>query len=236
MKMGKRMFAAVLAFGLMLSSPLASMAAEPEAYSYTVSFSAGNHGVFENGTDKLVHKDLLAGTQLFFTAQTAVKVDENSKYYVKGVRLSGRDNSQAEMAALTINVSKDADYVVVYGIKGNQVSYTVKYQDASGRKLAEDDVFYGNVGDKPVVAYRYIAGYRPKALGLTKTLSGNEAENVFTFVYTEAEEGSGGTIYEDGGTTIVYVDRYVPGTGGGAGAGGQAAVEEGAGQGTGEDA
>ena len=34
-----------------------------------------------------------------------------------------------------------------------------------------------------MVAYHYIEGYQPQAYNLTKTLSKNEAENVFTFVY-----------------------------------------------------
>lgn len=33
-----------------------------------------------------------------------------------------------------------------------------------------------------MVAYHYIEGYQPQAYNLTKTLSKNEAENVFTFV------------------------------------------------------
>lgn len=237
MKMWKKIMTAVLAGSLMLGISMVSMAAEPEGYKYTVNFSAGNHGTFENGTDEIIQKDLPAGSTVSFTAQTAVTLEENSKYYVKGVRLSGRDNADV-MATLTIDkVEKDEAYVVVYGIKGNQVSYTVKYQDAKGKELAPDEVFYGNVGDKPVVAYKYISGYRPKALGLTKTLSENEAENVFIFEYTGAAEGSGGTKYVDGPTTIIYNDRYVPGTGG-AGAGGQANDEEDegtAGQGTGEE-
>ena len=81
----------------------------------------------------------------------------------------------------------DADYVVAYGIKGNQVAYTVQYQDEDGNTLAESQTFYGNVGDKPVVAYRYIENFVPQALALTKTLSENEADNVFTFTYAPGE-------------------------------------------------
>ncbi len=209
----KQMLVTVLAVVLMLGSTMQVMAAEPQKYPYQIRFFAGNHGTFENGTAEIVNKDIPAGASLSFTAQTAVTLEENSKYYVKGVRLSGRDNADV-MASLTIDrVEKDADYVVVYGVRGNQVNYTVKYQDAKGKELAPDDVFYGNVGDKPVVAYKYISGYRPQALGMTKTLSENEAENVFTFVYVKAATGGGGTTYVDGPTTIIYQDRYVPGAG-----------------------
>ena len=78
------------------------------------------------------------------------------------------------------------DYVVAYGIKGDMLAYTVNYQDANGKTLADSQTFYGNAGDKPVVAYKYIENYIPQALALTKTLSDNESENVFTFTYTPA--------------------------------------------------
>ena len=48
----------------------------------------------------------------------------DEKYYVKGIRLAGRDNNT--VSATTFRVTGDADYVVAYGIKGNLVSYTVK--------------------------------------------------------------------------------------------------------------
>lgn len=39
-----------------------------------------------------------------------------------------------------------------------------------------------------MVAYHYIEGYQPQAYNLIKTLSKNEAENVFTFVYEPVPE------------------------------------------------
>ena len=105
--------------------------------------------------------------------------------------------------------------MVAYGIRGDMVAYTVNYQDADGNELAPSQQFYGNVGDKPVVAYRYIDGYVPQAAALTKTLSSNEAENVFTFVY---EEGESGTVVQTPGTaggvtTVVETVTVTEGTG-----------------------
>ena len=37
----------------------------------------------------------------------------------------------------------DLDYVVVYGVKGNQVAYTIRYVDENGQQLSEDTVFNG---------------------------------------------------------------------------------------------
>ena len=116
---------------------------------------------------------------------------------------SGRDNSEA-LAAPAFRVNGDADYVVAYGIKGDMVAYTVNYEDEQGNKLAESQTFYGNVGDKPVVAYRYIENYVPQALALTKTLSDNEAENVFTFKYAP---GATNRVVE----TVNHVTVVIPG-------------------------
>jgi len=236
MKILNKFFTAVLVLGFVLSIPFETYAAqvtEVRPYTYTVRFLSGNHGTFADGSDAYVHSGIQAGDSVQFTAQNAVKLDADSKYYVKGVRLAGRDNSEAELAQLTVKVNKDEDYVVVYGIKGNQVSYTVNYVDTDGKKLADSDVFYGNIGDKPVIAYKYIEGYVPQVYGFTKTLSENEADNVFTFVYDESASGvSGG-----GGTTIVYVDKVITVItgGGGAGAGGGTAGQESTeGEGSGE--
>lgn len=74
------------------------------------------------------------------------------------------------------------------------------------------------------MAYRYIENYVPQALALTKTLSANEAENVFTFVYTRGEAG---IITIPGSDTTNVVTVVVPGVtrvnGGGANAGGNGA-------------
>ena len=67
-----------------------------------------------------------------------VTLNNSDKYYVKGLRKSGRDNSETdelEASRYSVTVKGDADYVVAYGIKGNQVAYTVNYQDADGKEL-----------------------------------------------------------------------------------------------------
>ena len=38
-------------------------------------------------------------------------------------------------------------------------SYTVNYVDENGNELAPSRTYYGNVGDRPVVAYLYMDGY-----------------------------------------------------------------------------
>lgn len=225
----KKLLAAVLTAGLLLS--LSAVTVLAEEYTYRVTIDGGNQGVLagmaglevksasanvslENG--KIVIENLKANDVISFDAQKgAVSMNDDSKYYIQGIRRSGRDTE--EMAASSFRVTEDSDYVIAYGIKGNLVSYIVRYQDEDGNELAPSQTYYGNIGDKPVVANIYIDGYSPKALALTKTLSANEAENVFTFEYAEGEtqviETPGETVtetviqYIDGGTTTAPTDQ-----------------------------
>lgn len=195
-------------------SSVSALAAEGDAYTYKVTLSAGNKGTIAG--DSVVTGLKYGDTVSFDLSQVKVTDD---KYYVKGVRLSGRDNEEA-LAAPAFTVDGDADYVVAYGIKGNQVAYTVNYQDADGNSLSESNTFYGNVGDKPVVAYRYIEHYVPEVLALTKTLSDNAAENVFTFVYNPEETD---VINETTTITTVVTGRRPGAAGNGVGNGNVAA-------------
>lgn len=215
MKKWKRLLVSLLTVSMTLgASTMSVMADDTTPYTYKVTLSAGNKGTI-NGQSKIEVSDIAYGSRFSFdnTALYNIQVTDD-RYYVKGIRLSGHDNaSSKKLDAPGFIVTGDADYVVAYGIKGNMVAYTVNYQDASGNSLAESQTFYGNVGDKPVVAYRYVENYIPDALALTKTLSDNESENVFTFTYTP---GATDRIVE----TTTTVTTTVPGTATPAGAAG----------------
>lgn len=186
----------LLAFCFLLGSVPVSVKAED--YKYQVTIFSGKQGAFSgtaglvvkgadysvsNTADAIVIKDLNPGDTVSFEARSgAVALDKDSKYYVQGIRISGRDNNAA-VENSSFEVTGDQEYVVAYGIKGDQVAYTINYQDANGNKLADSQTFYGNVGDKPT----YIDGYTPEYRNLTKTLSANAAENVFTFNYLPYE-------------------------------------------------
>lgn len=179
----------LLAFCFLLGS--VPMSVKAEDYKYQVTIFSGKQGSFSgtaglvvkgadysvsNTADAIVIKDLNPGDTVSFEARSgAVALDKDSKYYVQGIRISGRDNNAA-VENSSFEVTGDQEYVVAYGIK-----------DANGNKLADSQTFYGNVGDKPVVAYTYIDGYTPEYRNLTKTLSANAAENVFTFNYLPYE-------------------------------------------------
>ena len=250
--------AVVLAVTLLILPGLNSMAAETRE-PYRATISAGLQGKFADGSDKKVFQ----GRFDFAPDNIIVNANEDgtpSKYYVKGIRISGREDLSYYAATHGEVLTEDKDYVVVYGIKGEQVEYTVKYVDKNGKELAPADTFTGNVGDKPVVACKYIAGYAPQAFKLTKTLVSDAGEgenpNVFKFVYVPSEINhyKNSTEYVDAGTNVIYVGGgtvVVPGgtaagggnasnvTGGGAGgnaegAGAEGEGAEGAGEGTSE--
>ena len=185
MRRWKKALASLLGGCLMLGMVSTGVsAAQAGTYTYTITLSAGNMGTI-SGQEKTVYTGAVYGESWASFDLSQVQVTDE-RYYVKGIRLSGRDNADA-LAAPAFRVTGDADYVVAYGVRGDQVAYTVQYQDEDGETLAASQTFYGNVGDKPVVAYRYVDGYIPQSLALTKTLSANEAENIFTFVYTQGD-------------------------------------------------
>lgn len=184
-----------------------------ESYTYTVTLYAGKQGEFsgtkgvqvdnhttgssyqieetEAGGGQIRITGLEYGDRVMVSAQSCVSLTEDSKYYVSGIRESGRDNNTVGSSAFLVD--SDREYVAAYGIKGNMVAYVVNYQDEEGNALAESQTFYGTVGDQPVVAFQYFENYQPQAYNLTKTLSDNEAENVFTFVYQRVS-GQTGTV------------------------------------------
>ena len=224
MKKWKRLLVSLLTVSMTLgASTMSVMADDTTQYTYKVTLSAGNKGTI-NGQNKIEQANIAPDSTVTFNLNDIQVTDD--KYYVKGIRLSGRDNASSELLNTPGFIVKgDADYVVAYGIKGNMVAYTVNYQDASGKSLAESQTFYGNVGDKPVVAYRYVENYIPDALALTKTLSNNESENVFTFTY---KPGATDRIVE----TTTTVTTTVPGTATPAGAAGTTGAAAGTGTGT----
>ncbi len=186
-----------------LTPVFAATGGNDQSYTYTVTVYSGKQGTFtstagiqvdNHSTGSAYHvlepnaaKDtvyitgLQYGDVVTIDAQACVKLGSDSRYYVGGVRQSGRDNQTVSESAF--KVVSDRDYVVAYGIKGNMVSYTVNYVDEEGNELLESQTYYGAVGDRPVVAFRYIEDYIPLTYNLTKTLSADETQNVFTFVY-----------------------------------------------------
>ncbi len=149
------------------------------AYEYTVTVSGGNQGTVTQESYSIEK----GGT---FTLDPGIVKINNDKYYLKGFHISGQETPVIQAGDIP-NISEDTHLVATYGIKSEMVKYTVKYVDGNGKSLADPKTFYGNVGDIPVVAYTHIMDYQPDYYNVEKTLSANEADNVFTFKYSEAE-------------------------------------------------
>lgn len=181
MKRLKKLFIMMMSLTVFLSLAYTQVC----AYGYKVTLYTGNQGTINSQNEMSIN---VSKGQMVSLDLSQIELPQDSKYYVKGIRLSGHD-SVDNLDPATFVVNGDLDYVVVYGVKGNQVAYTIRYVDENGKQLSEDSVLYGNVGDKPVVAYKYIDSYIPQAYALTKTLVENEKENVFTFIYKPGETG-----------------------------------------------
>ncbi len=171
-------------------------------YSYTVRIYTGNQGTITDSADvtvasknpsqvniaqdgtKIVITGLSYEDRVTYNAQKAVHMEATSKYYVRGFRLSGRDNGTIAKYASFV-VTESQDYVVAYGIKGELTQYTVTFTDGQGNTLAPSQTYYGNVGDQPVMAYNYIEGYAPSARNISRELAADASKNVFEFVYTQ---------------------------------------------------
>ena len=152
--------------------------------------SASDEVSVSSNKDSVIIKGLRYNDQISFNPKSAVEIpdDSNDKYYVKGMRISGSNDVVSES---TFSVTKDNSYVVAYGV-GAVVPYTVKYLDGAGNALAQQNTFYGAIGDEVYVPYKYIDGYIPNALNLhTTSLKENDE---FVFTYTKASSG-GQTIY-----------------------------------------
>lgn len=215
MKERKKQKKGAAALGLSLALALASltpMSTEAASYTYTVRLYAGAQGTITS-TDivnvtsatasKSINSDgscleitnLQYGDEVYFNANVetngnpayiSLKADPEtgvSKYYVQGAKVSG-----AERNTGVEQVTEDKDYVVSYGVRGNMTYYRVNYVDQAGNTLFPSQQYSGKVGDFAVVAYRYVEGYQPYAYNLGKTLTANEADNVFDFVYTPLPE------------------------------------------------
>ena len=181
--------ACVLALGVQTATSEDAFADENKSYSYTVTLYAGN-GTIDGAASKSFGP-YGYGADCTIAWQTLNIQPDDDKYYVKGIRLAGHDGL-AESG--NIEVTQDLQYVVAYGMKKDQVAYTINYVDANGAQIADSETFYGNIGDKPVIAYRYIEGYQPtNAYNLTGTLKGNAEDNVFTFKYQAVQGSSAGT-------------------------------------------
>ena len=185
-------------------------------------------------TNQLIISGLGYNASVTFNIDSLIKIDNTeaeangTKYYVKGLRISGANDvlSTDSNKNLTLSVTGDESYVVAYGV-GATIPYTVRYVDKDDNQLLDDDTLYAAEGEIIFVPSRHISGYTPDAYFKTAS-KGLKKDTVFTFVYTKGEPTiiyneeivdvettetvDGGTDYDyeyqyvDGGTTVVTTD------------------------------
>ena len=234
--MMKRSFITLLSLLLAVLLAAAPVFAADEAYTYKVTVYAGQQGQFAGGKSEISF-DAQYGQLITIDISELGIETTNEKYYVKGLKEAGHDNDEGVTTgyqSLSFKVEEDVAYVVTYAVAGDLVKYSVRYVDEQGRQLLPASEFYGMEGDKPVVSHKYVEGYLPNAYNETKTLTANEADNVFTFVYHEvAAAGETVTVVVPAPSqpaspvrgVVVVPEQTAPANNGGANGGGQQAPE-----------
>lgn len=221
MKQMKRILSVAIMALLLLSFAAAAFAADRQ---YTVTLYAGDKGTFADGTTVKTFTKSYGEAVTLYNGPADVKLkDGNEKYYVMGVRIAGHEDLVSASAPVSVTVTRDEDYVIAYGVEGSDVAYTIKFVEAkTGKKLADDKTFYGNVGDNPVLAYQHINGYTPSYKNVAAPLQANAGSNVFTLEYVElvvpTATPTGGTGGNTGrstgtGTTSDPASNTAPGAG-----------------------
>ena len=192
----KRMLLALCAVVLALAFVAAP--AYADSYEYDVRIFAGNHGTF-GGDDVVTLGTYAEGTEITVTRQQVedmLSMEDGTKYYVKGFRVSGQDTLYS---SYTFDVNEDTDLIVAYGVEGAMTSYTIHFVvEATGQELGSA-TFTGKVGDKPVESYEYFEGYRPLYRNITGTL--REGANDWTLPYVAVETPTETTTVETTTTT-----------------------------------
>ena len=202
----KKVILPLILVTVMLLMTVPAYAADPAGTrGYTVTIYTGNRGTI-NGTGKYVVENVPYGTVLdlsayseMCTVQTTTTVTSSGsamsttsttaastaqKFDVKpGARRAGEDNNSAKQL-VNAEITGDTDFVLTYYVPGEMKGYTVRYVDANGNNVAQPSYGSASVGDKLTVGSKDVDGYTPNAYNLAKTISVNEADNVFTFVYT----------------------------------------------------
>jgi len=201
--MRKKLFAMILlSVMLILGTTVNAFAADTDnsgdkdAYKYKVFVYSGNQGTFK-GVKEWSGEYTNGGSVVTFSVDDVeVDPDLQDKYVVRGFKLAGHDNDETYYTQVTFNGGGDVSYVVSYRIPGDMVSYNVNYVTSDGKTLGSD-TFYGMIGDKPVVSFKYFEGYLPNAYNLAKTLT-RDGDNDFTFTYSKAGGTAGGQGGEGG--------------------------------------
>ena len=204
MKTLKKLLPLLLLLSLALSL-CAGMSAFAD-YTYTVRVYPGVNAVMAGGTPFIEGGHSYNDSFSFDISKVSLTADGAKKYYIMGLRESGKDNSDVGKSYLypisgsgsvnTANVTKDIDYVVAYGIEGNQVSLTLSCVNGNTGAVFTTETYYGNPGEVVLIKAPYVDGYNPERTFVRATLGTTTTGTVRYFPVTTTT-----TIIETGGTT-----------------------------------
>ncbi len=154
---------------------------------YMIRIFTGNQGTIGGET-------MVKDPESFSVSDVTLNADAAARYYVKGIRESGKDINPfyTDLPAVT----HDTDFVVVYGLRTDLVTLTIRYENANGQQLAEDRILNCNKGDKPMVKALYIEGYAPNYNYITGTLT---EDATWTFQYYAVTNGGAVVVVGGGG-------------------------------------
>ena len=181
MKHFNRVILAVLTLVCLLTSlmPVSSFAKDRE---YVVRFFADN--VYKDANGKQGKIGYISGSAVKDSTGNysvpSVTIN-NDSYYLKGFVESGKDPRSFYSDAVT--PTGDTDYVAVFGVKGSEVAYTVRYMVYGTTTQLDQRTFYAGIGDRPISSYIYIDGYVPY-LRSQKTLVADPSQNILFCYYT----------------------------------------------------
>ena len=109
MKQGKKLLLVLVLLALAVSIfPISAQAAEPQ---YQLRVYPGNKGTISGSANAPYSVTLPYGRSLTIPDVTPIE-----EYYVKGIKESGKDSFMT-----SYYVTQDQDFIVVYGLKGNEV-------------------------------------------------------------------------------------------------------------------
>ncbi len=169
---------------------------------YEVTFKAGSHGTFADGSTSVTYK-VEAGTGLDYVPAPVTGTYE-------GYRITNTFNAGTVIDGKTVFVYKYTKIV-------NAVEFTVKYVDINGVEIETPTIYTTELGVEEVVQAKSIEGYQPDALQKRLTVSQDNVE--IEFIYTPLEDATQGPVIEQ----IVYIDaqgNVTYGPGGAAGGAG----------------
>ncbi len=214
------MISAFLALMLVMGAvPSRALAADETAGTeYTIRVFAGEQGTI--GGAQMAEYTVAAGEEFSFNVNevdVSGTLDEDGqvKYAPIGVHEAGKE----DLKTSAFQVTGDVDLVVVYGLRGQLVQYTVHYM--YGTTELGSDTYYAYDGDKAIAPWRYFDGYVPQYRNITGTVHADDPNgNNWVLPYSLAAGAAAEDETTEGGAAAPAGEGAAAG---GAAAGGAAA-------------